>query len=204
MLREKKSKGSILTYEPVNKRLSIISGELFHFNNEIKQFELDLNPYGDPEPVPIYNLQYQNNKLKFEIVDNSDKIEYLITSSYKSDHVIYKMMIDIINNSNFSYNENEKDKVIIEFERSKLKTIEIIRYRGIQRDNSLKIIFRDEGNFIIKYPFERLELQSMYIKDNSIFCQTANELIEWQFLVQPFIYGYIYEIINISLSATNK
>lgn len=55
MNKKIKSKGPIIKYEPLDKRWSIISGELFHFNNDSHQFELDLNPSGDPDPVTINN-----------------------------------------------------------------------------------------------------------------------------------------------------
>lgn len=189
-----KSKGSIIKYEPLYKRFSIISGELFHFNNETHQFELDLNPYGDAEPIPLLDLKYQNNKLTFRVVLNSEIINYSIFSKYKSDQIIYQMMIDL--NNNFIFEPNENDKFSIEFDKSILKTIELTRYSGIDIKKSLRIIFRDEGAFVIKYPFEKLILQSINITNYSIICKTAQEVIEWETTDQKLIFNYIHDIIR--------
>jgi len=197
MHKKIKSKGSIIKYEPLSKQWSIISGELFHFNNDSHQFELDLNPYGDPEPVPISDLRNQKDKLTFNIVLNSEREDYTICSKYKSDQIIYQMMIDL--NQKFQYKLNEIDKFYVEFEKSTLKRIELIRYNNIKIDKSLIIVFDKEGDFVIKYPFEKLILQSIDIDETSIICRTPDELIKWEPNIQPLIFGYIRKIITVGL-----
>ena len=72
-------------------------------------------------------------------------------------------------------------------------------------DKSLIIVFDKEGDFVIKYPFEKLILQSIDIDETSIICRTPDELIEWEPNIQPLIFSYIRKIITTGLDkADNK
>lgn len=197
MNKNVKSKGLIVKYEPLYKSFSIISGELFHYNNESHQFELDMNPYGDPETVPILDLKYHNNKLFFKIISNSQIVNYSISSKYKPDQLIYQMMVDLNNKFNFDLNEN--DKFCIEFEKSTLKRIELIRFKNVNIEKSLIIIFENKDTFVIKYPFEKLPLQSIDIKKDSIICKTNQEIIEWKTTNQDLIFSYFCNIIKVGI-----
>jgi hypothetical protein len=184
-----KTKGATIVLDPSIKEFSIVLGERFFFNFDSQQFEIDTNPYGDPQCVPIFDLIALDNGLQFTSQRKNEHNRLIIASSFPIERAIINEML-LLNTNEIRFAENDTTKIEISVEKGVLKSIRLIKIVDYSSVDFLTLLFEKEQSFVIKYPFEKLPLNSFYFEGNSIVCQSTKETISWAIsLPQPIING---------------
>lgn len=102
------------------------------------QFYYDENPYGDPFPLPLYNVQVNADysELSFEVLSRDKLQHFCFLAQYPSDNVWIKAIYDL-HTQKIVLNRREKHWSSITFATEKGKIIEL---RTTQYDNEGHII----------------------------------------------------------------
>ncbi|MEQ7802070.1 hypothetical protein ABDJ41_19900 [Pedobacter sp. ASV1-7] len=185
-----KTKGATIVLDPSIKEFSIVLGERFFFNFDSQQFEIDTNPYGDPRCVPIFDLIALNNGLQF----TSQRKSIIIASSFPIDRAIINEML-LLNANEIRFAENDTTKIEISLEKGVLKSIRLIKIVDYSSIDFLTLLFEKEQSFVIKYPFQKLPLNSFYFEGNSIVCQSTEETIMWAISLPQTVINGIKNIV---------
>ena len=159
------------------------------------QFYFDENPYGDPFPLPLYNVQVKPDysELSFEVLSRDKLQHFCFLAQYPSDKVWIKAIYDL-HTQKIVLNRREKHWSSITFATEKGKIIEL---RPVLYDENGEAIdiFQENGGFDV-FPMginEEGELQSKHmiantkIIDEKVFF--ADHRTEWQ----------LYELQNITM-----
>ena len=159
------------------------------------QFYYDENPYGDPFPLPLYNVQVKPDysELSFEVLSRDKLQHFCFLAQYPSDKVWIKAIYDL-HTQKIVLNRREKHWSSITFATEKGKIIEL---RPVLYDENGEAIdiFQENGGFDV-FPMginEEGELQGKHmiantkIIDEKVFF--ADHRTEWQ----------LYELQNITM-----
>ena len=164
------------------------------YNPNTHQFYYDENPYGDPFPLPLYNVQVKPDysELSFEVLSRDKLQHFCFLAQYPSDKVWIKTIYDL-HTGQVLLTKREKhwSSITLVTENGKLKEL-----RPIQYDESGEVIdiFQENGGFDV-FPMginENGELQGKYVIANTKIIEEkvffADHRTEWQ----------LYELQNIT------
>jgi hypothetical protein len=188
-----KTKGATIVLDPSINEFSIVLGESFFFNFDSQQFEMDTNPYGDPLCVPIFDLIALDNGLN-GLQFTSQRKSIIIASSFPIDRAIINEML-LLNANEIRFAENDTTKIEISVEKGVLKSIRLIKIVDYSSIDFLTLLFEKEQSFVIKYPFQKLPLNSFYFEGNSIVCQSTEETIRWAISLPQTVINGIKNIV---------
>ena len=159
------------------------------------QFYYDENPYGDPFPLPLYNVQVKPDysELSFEVLSRDKLQHFCFLAQYPSDKVWIKTIYDL-HTGQVLLTKHKKhwSSITLVTENGKLKEL-----RPIQYDESGEVIdiFQENGGFDV-FPMginENGELQGKYVIANTKIIEEkvffADHRTEWQ----------LYELQNITM-----
>ena len=165
------------------------------YDPDTHQFYYDENPYGDPFPLPLYNVQVKPdyNELSFEVLSRDKLQHFCFLAQYPSDKVWIKAIYDL-HTKQVLLTKREKHWSSITFATEKGKIIEL---RPVLYDENGEAIdiFQENGGFDV-FPMginEEGELQGKHmiadtkIVDEKVFF--ADHRTEWQ----------LYELQNITM-----
>ena len=165
------------------------------YDPDTHQFYYDENPYGDPFPLPLYNVQVKPdyNELSFEVLSRDKLQHFCFLAQYPSDKVWIKAIYDL-HTKQVLLTKREKHWSSITFATEKGKIIEL---RPVLYDENGEAIdiFQENGGFDV-FPMginEEGELQGKHmiantkIIDEKVFF--ADHRTEWQ----------LYELQNITM-----
>ena len=165
------------------------------YDPDTHQFYYDENPYGDPFPLPLYNVQVKPdyNELSFEVLSRDKLQHFCFLAQYPSDKVCIKAIYDL-HTKQVLLTKREKHWSSITFATEKGKIIEL---RPVLYDENGEAIdiFQENGGFDV-FPMginEEGELQGKHmiantkIIDEKVFF--ADHRTEWQ----------LYELQNITM-----
>ena len=159
------------------------------------QFYYDENPYGDPFPLPLYNVQINADysELSFEVLSRDKLQNFCFLAQYPSDKVWIKAIYDL-HTQKIVLNRREKHWSSITFvtENGQLKELRPVLY---DENGEAIDIFQENGGFDV-FPMginEEGELQGKHmIADTKIIDEKvffADHRTEWQ----------LYELQNITM-----
>ena len=159
------------------------------------QFYYDENPYGDPFPLPLYNVQINADysELSFEVLSRDKLQNFCFLAQYPSDKVWIKAIYDL-HTQKIVLNRREKHWSSITFvtENGQLKELRPVLY---DENGEAIDIFQENGGFDV-FPMginEEGELQGKHmITDTKIIDEKvffADHRTEWQ----------LYELQNITM-----
>ena len=165
------------------------------YNPNTHQFYYDENPYGDPFPLPLYNVQVKPDysELSFEVLSRDKLQHFCFLAQYPSDKVWIKAIYDL-HTKQVLLTKREKhwSSITLVTENGKLKELRPVLYD----ENGEEIdIFQENGGFDV-FPMginEEGELQGKHmivdtkITDEKVFF--ADHRTEWQ----------LYELQNITM-----
>ena len=159
------------------------------------QFYFDENPYGDPFPLPLYNVQVKPDysELSFEVLSRDKLQHFCFLAQYPSDKVWIKTIYDL-HTGQVLLTKHKKhwSSITLVTENGKLKEL-----RPIQYDESGEVIdiFQENGGFDV-FPMginENGKLQGKYVIANTKIIEEkvffADHRTEWQ----------LYELQNITM-----
>ena len=159
------------------------------------QFYYDENPYGDPFPLPLYNVQAKPDysELSFEVLSRDKLQHFCFLAQYPSDKVWIKTIYDL-HTGQVLLTKHKKhwSSITLVTENGKLKEL-----RPIQYDESGEVIdiFQENGGFDV-FPMginENGKLQGKYVIANTKIIEEkvffADHRTEWQ----------LYELQNITM-----
>ena len=165
------------------------------YDPDTHQFYYDENPYGDPFPLPLYNVQVKPDysELSFEVLSRDKLQHFCFLAQYPSDKVWIKAIYDLYTKQ-VLLTKREKHWSSITFATEKGKIIEL---RPVLYDENGEAIdiFQENGGFDV-FPMginEEGELQGKHmiantkIVDEKVFF--ADHRTEWQ----------LYELQNITM-----
>lgn len=125
--------GVYLEYNP---RYTFILGlwdEVFssklYWNKHTNEFEIDQDPYGECDPIPLLNVKMQPDfsGLEFDANYQSNLTHFVVSTEYECVKLLYEILI-IFHKEDFLINRNDKDHLSISFEKKYVR-----EYGYIQR-----------------------------------------------------------------------
>ena len=159
------------------------------------QFYYDENPYGDPFPLPLYNVQVNADysELSFEVLSRDKLQHFCFLAQYPSDKVWIKAIYDLHTGQVLLHRrEKHWSSIIFATEKGKVSELRPVLY---DENGEAIDIFQENGGFDV-FPMginEEGELQGKHmiadtkIVDEKVFF--ADHRTEWQ----------LYELQNITM-----
>ena len=165
------------------------------YDPKAHQFYYDENPYGDPYPLPLYNVQVKPDysELSFEVLSRDKLQHFCFLAQYPSDKVWIKTIYDL-HTAQVLLTKREKhwSSITLVTENGQLKELRPVLY---DENGEAIDIFQENGGFDV-FPMginEEGELQGKHmiadtkIVDEKVFF--ADHRTEWQ----------LYELQNITM-----
>lgn len=184
---------SFVIYDPFSKYMSLISGVKFHLNRSNMKFYIDQNPEGEADPVPIFNLDWKEHVscLEFEAYYRGEKSTFQLSSNYECDKIIYKFLTLTLD-ENILFQNTDTEKVTLSFENGKISSIDIFKYIDSKMVDSLAIFSEAGKLFLLKQnPWEKIKLDSLTLKNNTILCKYKNDVIIYHLYINPFVLTFM-------------
>ena len=165
------------------------------YNPNTHQFYYDENPYGDPFPLPLYNVQVNADysELSFEVLSRDKLQHFCFLAQYPSDKVWIKAIYDLHTKQVLLHRrEKHWSSIIFATEKGKVSELRPVLY---DENGEAIDIFQENGGFDV-FPMginEEGELQGKHmiadtkIVDEKVFF--ADHRTEWQ----------LYELQNITM-----
>ena len=166
------------------------------YDPKAHQFYFDENPYGDPFPLPLYNVQVKPDysELSFEVLSRDKLQHFCFLAKYPSDKVWIKAVYDLHSQRVLldKYQKSWSHIITLHTENGQLKELRPVLY---DENGEAIDIFQENGGFDV-FPMginEEGELQGKHmiadtkIVDEKVFF--ADHRTEWQ----------LYELQNITM-----
>ena len=165
------------------------------YDPDTHQFYYDENPYGDPFPLPLYNVQVKADysELSFEVLSRDKLQHFCFLAQYPSDKVWIKAIYDLYTKQVLLHRrEKQWSSITLVTENGQLKELRPVLY---DENGEAIDIFQENGGFDV-FPMginEEGELQGKHmitdtkIVDEKVFF--ADHRTEWQ----------LYELQNITM-----
>ena len=165
------------------------------YDPDTHQFYYDENPYGDPFPLPLYNVQVKPDysELSFEVLSRDKLQHFCFLAQYPSDKVWIKAIYDLYTKQVLLHRrEKQWSSITLVTENGQLKELRPVLY---DENGEAIDIFQENGGFDV-FPMginEEGELQGKHmitdtkIVDEKVFF--ADHRTEWQ----------LYELQNITM-----
>ena len=166
------------------------------YDPKAHQFYFDENPYGDPFPLPLYNVQVKPDysELSFEVLSRDKLQHFCFLAKYPSDKVWIKTIYDLHTQRVLldKYQKSWSYIITLHTENGQLKELRPVLY---DENGEAIDIFQENGGFDV-FPMginEEGELQGKHmitdtkIVDEKVFF--ADHRTEWQ----------LYELQNITM-----
>ena len=198
-----KIKESAFIYRPSYNNLCLVLDLQFFYNYKSKQFEVNNNPHGEPNPIPMNNVVMSDDlsQLSFDAKYQGKQQQFQITAVYECDKIMFELFSRLRNNDLLAVDEDLDDLHFV-FEKGKLQSIEGYKH---SKDNDMLDsldVFIEEGNYtLLKHaPRRKVNLNSIVVDDNKLISRSADEEFVYNLDVQPLISETLKRLINSSVS----
>ncbi|HEY0681636.1 MAG TPA: hypothetical protein VGD45_04860 [Steroidobacter sp.] len=198
---ETKTDDFAFKYNPWIRDLTLGIGHAFCFSQIPQRFELDQNPFGDPNLVTMNNVAFSEDfsQLTFDARYQRKHRQFVITAANEQQKIMFEFFARL-NANGFRTQDDEADHLELHFEKGGLDSIQI--YKNDERCNLLDSlrIFSEAGRyFLVKQcPWRKFELTSMRVDDHRWISRSADEEFVFDLQVQPVIYETVKRLVDIS------
>jgi hypothetical protein len=191
-------------YDPLIRSLMLGLGHPFFFNQKSQQFELDQNPFGDTNLVPMKNVVFRDtfSRLTFDAKYQRKQRQFAITAANEHEKLLFELFARL-NAHGFTTEGYEADHVQLHFEQGKLASIQIYKHSKPSEHlvDSLRIRGEADHYFLIKQgPWRKFSLNSLRVDDNKLISRSADEEFVYNLDVQPVILETVKRLIDSSVS----
>ena len=179
--------------------LVLAVGLQFYYNYETKQWELNQDPYGDPDLVPMNNVELNEaaHQLTFEAEYQGKPQQFEITASFEPEKIMLDLFSQLNNQEKLVTGEDVDDMQLI-FEKGKLNSIRIFKHtKEFEILDSLNIK-SDNGNFslIKQKPWRKFDLKAIGVDNGNIVSESAEEQFSFHLDVQPIILDTVKKLVE--------
>ena len=198
---------SSFIYRPSYNNLCLALYLQFFYNYKSKQFEVNNNPHGDPNLIPMNNVVMSDDfsQLSFDAKYQGKQQQFQITAIHECDKVMFELFSRLLNNDLLAVDKDLDDLQLV-FEKGKLQSIE--GYKHSKENDMLDSldVFIEEGNYtLLKHsPRRKVNLNSIVVDDNKLIGRSADEEFVYDLDVQPLISETIKRLLNSSVPRTIK
>ena len=185
-------------FNPKVNELCIVTDYKFYLNADKRIFELDRNPYGEPELIPIMNVTYEEKGsiLNFDATYHGEKTIYSLKSEYGCLKIMYKIL-STSGSFDFKKDTQDKDKIELIFNNGNLSKIYFYKYVDYQLVDSLAVTSEENKLFLItQNPWEKNMILERYWDNDTLVFKTKSKEHHYKPDVQPFILQTIKEFIR--------
>lgn len=196
---ETKTADYAFKYDPSIRDLTLGIGHAFCFSQISQRFELDQNPFGDPNLVPMNNVVFSDDfsQLTFDARYQRKHRQFVITAANEHQKTMFEFFARL-NEKGFKTEDNDADKVDLLFKDGKLDSIEIYKYsEGCELLDSLHI-FSEAGHYILlkHRPRRKFNLSSIRVDHHKLISRSADEEFVYNLDVQPVIYEAVKRLVD--------
>jgi hypothetical protein len=193
-----------LKYDPSLAELMIGVGHPFFFNQKSQRFELDINPFGDTNLIPMNNVAISNDhsQLTFDAKYRRKQQQFSITAANEHERILFEVFARL-NANGLTTEDYEADKVELHFENGKLTLIQIYKRPKPAEElvDSLRIVGDADGYRLIKQcPWRKFGLAAIEVNDNKLISRSADEEFVYTLDLQPVILDAVKRLVDGSLS----
>jgi hypothetical protein len=194
---------SAFIYRPSYNNLCLAMGLQFIYNYKLQQFEVNNNPLGDPNPIPMNNVVMSDDlsQLSFDAKYQGKQQQFLITATHECDKIMFELFSRLRNNDLLAVDEDLDDLHLI-FEKGKLESIKGYKHSKANDLLDSLNIFLEEGNYsmVKQRPWRKFNLNSIVVDDNKVISKSADEEFVYNLDVQPVLLETIKRLVNSSVS----
>lgn len=189
-------------YNPASRDLTLGIGHAFSFNYRSQKFELDQNPFGDPNLVPVNDVVFSSDfsQLTFDARYQRKQRKFAITAANEYQKIMFEFFARV-NATGFTTEDCDADHVELHFEKGKLSLIRIYkRPKPLQHlVDSLRIIGEADHYSLIKQaPWRKFNLNSLVVNNNKLISRSAEEEFVYPLDVQPVILETVKRLVDSS------
>ena len=193
---------SSFIYRASYNNLCLVMELQFIYNYRSHQWEVNNNPHGEPNPIPMNNVVMSDDlsQLSFDAKYQGKQQQFEITAVHECDKIMFELFSRLRNNDVLAVDEDLDDLQLV-FTKGKLESIQGFKY---SKDSDLLDslnIFPEEGSYMLlrKKPRRKLNLNSIVADDNKLISRTADEEFVYNLNVQPLISETVKRLVNSSV-----
>lgn len=200
-IKKIKPKESAFKYDPTAKQLCLVTDAKFYFNFDTQKFEIDQDPYSDPDCTPLLNISLKDDlsELQFDAVYRGKETRFVISITNSCDKILYDFF-SRVTNEGFSIAKNDVDDLQLVFENGKLESLKVYKLSKAQELlDSLFIAFDEGRHYLIEEdPWRKIELNAIEATDGKIISKSENEEFIYNLETQPLIFDTVKKLIESS------
>lgn len=194
-----KTKESSFKYNPMASELVLAVGLQFYYNYESQQWDLNQDPYGDPDLQPMNNVVVDETAgvLSFEAKYQGKAQQFAITAAYEPEKIMLAFFAEVKKMGKLAPVDDMDDMQLI-FEKGKLEAIMIYKHtKALEIVDSLNIKGNEGKYSLIKQkPWRKFELNAVAVNDHQIVSRSGKEEFRFELNLQPVIFNTVKKLIE--------
>lgn len=192
-------------YNPAISDLTLGIGLGFSFNFRSQKFELDQNPFGDPNLVPMNNVAVSDDfsQITFDARYQRKQRQFVMTAANECHKIMFELFARV-NATGFTIADSDADHVELHFEQGRLSLIQIHKRPKPLEDlvDWLDIVREADRYCLLKQrPRSKVDLKSVTVDEHKLISRSADEEFVYPLDVQPVILETVKRLIASSSPA---
>lgn len=194
---------SSLMYHPLTDDLVLTVGVQLYYNYDTQKFELNQDPYGDPDPVPVHHVAVKDDfsELSFEANYRGLPRQFIITAGYDTEKVLLQLFAQLNNNGPLTVGR-DMDHMQFIFDKGKLESIELYKHNKSADIIESWDVFLDKGNYVLVSEIPRhtrVNLDALEVNGNKLNGRAGSREYVFRFSTQPVLVDAIKRLVAIAL-----
>ncbi|PFH08281.1 hypothetical protein BCF11_0634 [Collimonas sp. PA-H2] len=186
---------------PRSVELNIVCGLSFYYNPDTCLFEVDQNPYGERDLIPIKNLQFSPDysKMTFDCFYQGKDVSFDISIGREREKNFLRFF-HAFHGKAFFFGENDFQPVVLLFDEGEISANSNIR--NPEKGTDYLTLFGEDGEFffIIPRPWKRFPLSAFGSKGNTFYFKSEENLFEYEFILEPSVMQVVKAFLQMELS----